>query len=117
MWLMVLSEEVAVESRRSALTSFVGLMNKRSAPQKVRPNPMKARMDDSYRMDSIREIMPKDSRMYPIIPDGLTCAGIWMQPLLDEGLRYLNPVDVSHRLFFAIFPILEKSLFSTFGCY
>lgn len=32
---------------------------------------MKARMDDSYGMDSIREITPKDSRMYPIIPDGL----------------------------------------------
>ncbi len=70
MRLMVLSEEMAVESRRSALTSFVGLMNRRSAPQKVRPRPMKARIDDSYEMDTIREITPKDSRMYPIIPDG-----------------------------------------------
>ena len=75
MWLMVLSEEMAVESRRSALTSFVGLMNSRSAPQKVRPRPMKARMDDSYGMDSIREITPKNSRMYPIIRDGFFLCG------------------------------------------
>ena len=47
---------------------------------------MKARMDDSYRIDDIREIMPKDSRMYPIIPDGLTRARIWMQPLLDKSV-------------------------------
>lgn len=70
MWLMVLSEEMAVESRRSALTSFVGLINSKSAPQKVRPKPMKARMDDSYEMDSRRDTMPKDSRAYPVILEG-----------------------------------------------
>ena len=74
MWLMVLSEAMAVESRRSALTSFVGLMNSRSAPQKVRPKPMKARMDDSYEMDSMRDIMPKVSRVYPVILEGCMCA-------------------------------------------
>jgi len=86
MWLMVLSEEMMVEFRRSALTSFVGVINSKSAPQKVRPRPMKARMDDSYRIEGIREIMPKDSRMYPIIPDGLVRVRIWMQPLIDKGL-------------------------------
>ena len=67
---MVSRVERAVESRRSALMYFSGFMYKRSAPQKVRPRPMKARMDDAYGMDSIREIMPKNSRMYPIISDG-----------------------------------------------
>lgn len=36
---------------------------------------MKARMNDSYGMDSIREIMPKNSKMYPIIPDDLFLCG------------------------------------------
>ena len=45
--LIVVSEEMAVESKRLAFTSFVGLMNRRRAPQKVRPKPMNARMDDT----------------------------------------------------------------------
>ena len=71
MWSMVVREDMAVESKRLALMYFTGFMKRRRAPQKVSAMPIKASIDDEYRMDEISAIVPKSRSAYPLFPEGL----------------------------------------------
>jgi len=68
---MVLSKERVAESRRLAFTYFVGFMKRSRAPQKVRPRPIRASMDDENTMDVMRPTVPESSTIYATVPERL----------------------------------------------
>ena len=64
-WFRFVSDGIVVESSIVCFTYFSGLMYSDSAPQKVRPRPMKARMVDSQIMETARAVKPNANRSHP----------------------------------------------------
>ena len=69
---IVVYDEIAVASKRLPWTYVVGRTRKKMAPQKVKPNPMKAKTCELSIMDRISDRIPGTINVTPILSASVT---------------------------------------------